>query len=831
MNGIQVNKLLIVSLLWSMAPALASALPLPFSERATLGRPGRAVLVTAQATDEGVEIVATLGGRRSRVVVRASGVEDVSLERVEVGAGHHVGILRGSGASHTFAALIVIRRGTPEIPWSARTDLHGDPGERTAGMIATDDRTGDGLPDVVIGTRREGATLCGQERTLLLARAFDPSQSLLRPVVLRRLGEGEEIPVTATRETPGPQGPPLLRALDPRGASSRSGHAEDDPGALAPPRALTDGRTDTFWAEGRGGPGAQEFAVVRWNTRYRIRAFALVLSPSAEAATRLGRPRSFWLVGDTGPRLRVTVADDPLDHPGERYWVVPPEPLPWRCVGIVLDEAHAPPDTTAAAVHTGIAEIEAYTELDWGAGVDALVQVLVEGGSPGDEAARLLESLGPSGVVALSTAWDRLDARGRRRAVRVFASAGRRGAEQSIPALERAATDDAEEVRASALQALGALGPSSAEALGRLVQRPAPVGDEAIRSLLRHAPETTVPALLAATTSEAGSERPALREGLAIAIARGGEGARGAWRAWSNATGADRPSEAALASATLGLASLSATHDLAAALLPRLAPRTVRFEDRWRVVQAAAELPSEPSIDGWLATVARDAEEWMLRAAALEALGQREATGRAQVATAALADDYPRVRVAAIGVLGDQDNGDATLARLAARDSWPMVRAAAVNALFDRTAGRDAIRRATRDRSPRVRRAALSASTRAGDRGATPLVVQRLEDEDEWPTVIAQGLRYVGELCVTEAGEAVLAVLRRGIRPGAWAPDVDVAEVAADLAIRLGGETAEDAMAIANRSGTPESIRAVVERRRANPAPCVAASAADASSL
>jgi len=153
-----------------------------------------------------------------------------------------------------------------------------------------------------------------------------------------------------------------------------------------------------------------------------------------------------------------------------------------------------------------------------------------------------------------------------------------------------------------------------------------------------------------------------------------------------------------------------------------------------------------------------------------------------------------------------------------------MVRAAAVTALFDRPGAREALRRAIRDRSPRVRRAALNAATRAGDREALELVVARLESNDEWPQVTLEALRFVSELCLDEAGEAVLAVVRRGIRPDAWAPDVDVAGVAADLAVRLGGETAEEVTAMGNRANTPESIHAAIERRRAEPRPCGEAS-------
>ncbi|HHH31659.1 MAG TPA: HEAT repeat domain-containing protein, partial [Polyangiaceae bacterium] len=452
-------------------PAPAAALPLPLSSQQTLGHPARTVTISARAEGSQVVLSATLGRHTDEATISAAGVQDIVIERAEVAPGHHIAVVRGTGET-SFAALVAIRRGAPHILWSSRTDLHGDPGERSAGVLLIDDRTGDGRPDVIVGVRREGAGICGQTETILFPRAYDPRGGQLRPVVLRRLSDGEELEVTATRESPGPTGPPLVRALLPGGASSSSGLAEEDPSATAPPRALFDSDPATFWAEGRGGPGAQEFVTARWNTRFPIRAFAVVLSPSNDLAARLGRPRTFWLIGESGARLRVRVPDDALAQPGARYWVVPPEPLPWRCVTLVLDEAYAPDGTAAAAVHTGIAELEAYTDLDWGGGVEALVQVLVEGGSDGDEAARLLGPLGAPAVSALDAAWERLGEQGRRRAVRVFSRASESGAEEGIGALERAAADPAEPVRVAAVRALGSLGPAAAEVLGRLVAQP-----------------------------------------------------------------------------------------------------------------------------------------------------------------------------------------------------------------------------------------------------------------------------------------------------------------------------------------------------------------------
>ncbi|MCB9591677.1 MAG: HEAT repeat domain-containing protein [Sandaracinaceae bacterium] len=813
-------RLALALALVAACPSMAAALPLPFSEAASIGRPARSVTIVVEPTEDGVVVRARGAGREAPATLVIEGIDDVTVERVEVAAQDYVAVVRGTGAGHTFAALVTLHRGAASVPWIARTDLHGDPGERTAGRIELTDRTADGHPDVVIGTVAEGAAVCGQQQTLLFPRAWDPSSGQLRPVELARLGDGAETVVQATRTSPGPTGAPLIRALGASGASSRSGREETDPAAVAPPNALFDGRLDTFWAEGRGGPGRHEFASGRWSAGLPIRAFAVVLSPSGEVASRLGRPSAFWLVGDDGERLRVEVPEDSVGHPGERYWVVPPAPVDWHCVSLVLGDAHAPAGTPAAAVHTGVAELEAYTGLDWGDGLDGLVSILVEGGRTGDEAARLLSQLGEPAVTAVAAAWDRLDPQGRRRAVRVLASAGGSDSADAIAALERAAADDTEEVRAAALEALGTLGPPAGEALARLIVADGPAGDDAVRPLLRHPVAVAVPALLGAIAGDGGSERPALRDGLAQAVGTDDD-ARELLAAWLAAD----PALPAQASAAQGLASRAETRALAAPMVRALGPRATQFEDRWRLVRAAAVLEPDPNVDTWLGSIATDAEEWMLRAAAVAAMGRRSAPEREAVARQALADPYPRVRVTAVEILDGLNVADDQLVRLASHDSWPMVRAASLTALFDRPAGREAILAGIGDHSPRVRHAALAATTRGGVRQpALPLVIGRLEDDDEWPRVTLEALRWVSELCVEDAGEAVVGVIRRGVRPGAWAPDVDVAAVAADLAIRLGGETARDAEAIAQRAGAPESVRVAVERRLAEPRPCTGAS-------
>ncbi|HEY8428185.1 MAG TPA: hypothetical protein VIL20_07415 [Sandaracinaceae bacterium] len=796
-------------------PAHASADALPLERTVRIGRPARAVRVRVARAERGASLVVSSGGRDASAALSIPSADEADVELVEVADGHSIAIVRARGGDAQAAAIVAVSGGRAEVLWTGRTDLHGDPGERVADVLSLEDRTGDGRPDVVVGLVREGASLCGETGTLLFPRAFDPAQSAMRPVMLRRVPQGgAEVTVTATRESPGPSGPPLLRALRFTGASSTSGRGEDASGAAAP-RALSDGDPATFWAEGRGGAGAGEFVVGRFDASFPVRAVA-VTAASGPAGRALGRPRRFWLVGDAGPRVRVTMPEDAALRAGERYWIVLPEPLRWRCVALVLDEAYPPAGASDAAVRTGLAEIELYTELDFGAGLDDLVAILVENRGGGDEAARLLAALGAPAVRAVREAWDRLDPLGRRRAVRVFAEGARRGASEGVAALAHAARDEAPEVRDAALEALGALGPAAGEALAALVLEPGPLGDAAVRPLSRHEPAVVVRALLAAITADGGSARPAVRDALAPALARGGEDARRAFEAWRLAD----PPLAARASAALGLAAHPRTRESAAVLVAGAVGTASTFEDRFRLVSAARHLDSDPEVDAWLATMASEPEEWMLRAAALEALGRRNAERRIEAARRALEDPYPRVRAEAVRVLDAADAADDAIARAAARDAWPLVREAAVKALWDRPAQRGVVRAAVRDRSQRVRRAAILALARARDREAWPLVRARLADGQEWPEVTVAALRYVSELCVRDAGEVVAAVMRRGLSPQAWPPDVDVAALAVDVALLLGGPAAEEARRLEGREDVPAGMRAALRRRLERPGRC-----------
>nr|MDQ3033577.1 hypothetical protein [Myxococcota bacterium] len=128
------------------------------------------------------------------------------------------------------------------------------------------------------------------------------------------------------------------------------------------------------------------------------------------------------------------------------------------------------------------------------------------------------------------------------------------------------------------------------------------------------------------------------------------------------------------------------------------------------------------------------------------------------------------------------------------------------------------LRDALADDAQLVRRRAIEQLTRLGDREAWPAIEARLRDGDEWPIVVEAALGYVQRLCIADAGPAVIEVVRRGIRQGAWEPDVEMGVHALRVATRLGGATAEEARTVAARGG--EVMQAAVQASRADRETC-----------
>ena len=95
---------------------------------------------------------------------------------------------------------------------------------------------------------------------------------------------------------------------------------------------------------------------------------------------------------------------------------------------------------------------------------------------------------------------------------------------------------------------------------------------------------------------------------------------------------------------------------------------------------------------------------------------------------------------------------------------------------------------------------------------AWPVVKARLEDDNEWPEVTTEAIAYAGALCVQDAADTLVAIVKRGARPDAWEPDVRTGLEALGALAALGGEAAKQGRAAASTPIAPEAFRTTAKR-------------------
>ncbi|MBO6938699.1 MAG: HEAT repeat domain-containing protein [Deltaproteobacteria bacterium] len=753
---------------------------------------GTEVRVQVRLADGSAQLELKGRGRPVTAALPSASIEDASARTVTLAGGARVGVVTIPDRA---AALVVAKRGRPEVLWVGQLSPHGDPGEQRTDVLQIADRTGDGVDDVIVGYTQQGRSICGEEQTLLEPRAIDPGALALRSVTLRNLGEATETAVEATTEPPeglSADSSPLLALLAARGASSAAGRS--DPPL---PVALVDDDPATAWTEAAAGNGRWEFATLRvTDPGLAIRALRFV--PRTAERTR-GVPRTVYVQGSAGSRLAVTFPREPAI--GEAWWVTLPEPTRWSCASVVLGEPHG------NATHVGLAELDAFSEVDFGGGIEALVSRLAAGGEEGARAARALRSLGPDVLDTLHAGWEAMTPVERRLVLRV--AAAHPSDPRAAGLFAGAAGDPDEAVRGAALSEAEAIDENDllVSLASVRVEAGTPIAataDGAAMTLLRRAPDQ-VGIALDALAREGGEDRPVLRRAIGTAAKRGGEAVADILRAWIP----DAPA-AARASLALGLVGHEEAAELAA-LAVEGAPGAEAFADRWRFAQAAGQLESvSAEVTAWLFEQTR-AEEWMMRAAALQAVTALGTSGSVENALGRLDDETPRVRIAAIQALASDPQQVVAVATRAREDRWPIVRAAAVTALGPHERARPVVKRSVRDRHELVRSAAIAALAAAEDWSAWELVEDRLSAEREWPVVLEAGVAFAEARCDEDAIDVLGAVIERAQRPRPWQPDVEVAARAVRALAAIGGEEAAELIRRAASDLSPQMIRIAAE--------------------
>jgi hypothetical protein len=402
-----------------------------------------------------------------------------------------------------------------------------------------------------------------------------------------------------------------------------------------------------------------------------------------------------------------------------------------------------------------------------------------------------LQSGGAPAADAIEDAWPSLSRLAQKRAIGALRSLAE-SHDAAVDALVAAARSDDQQVRELGLAALRQSPQRGRQGLVELLPDPR-VGDDAASALARTDPEFAITPLLAAIGAKGGAERPALRDALSVAVLRArapGPKLHGWLRS--------EPPPASVASAALALNNIEERRNELATFVAYALRGADDFATAWRLLQSARVAAPSVPIDRWVARQLTQPEEWMLRAAAVDAVTAR---GRREQARSALIDPYPRVRVhAATALAGDADSliERATLAR---KDTWPMVRAAAVQSLRSEGNALPVILASVDDSMSVVRVAAIEALTLAPHHEGWERIHRRLRAKNEWPSVTRAAIAYVVAHCRTDAAESLFRVVLRAAPSNALTDDLNNAALAIEALRAL---------------GTPQA-NAVIEQLRATP--------------
>lgn len=722
--------------------------------------------------------VLELGGKRHALPLDK--VDQAQVENVPLAAGGAINVLRLKGAQGEWVLLLGGKTGT-DVLFSGRSDLHGDPGERTAAIVEIE-KSADGTHKVSTGTRHEAISLCGGRAVVFERSDVDAKSLRLNPAKepFALGGSSAELSPASTPES----SKTVLRALAPIGSSKLGMGGSVVP---EPPRALIDGDENTSWTFDTS-PDA--FAVMRWDAR----AFPIESLEIIAPALPNKLPSGMTILADDGRSFHVKLNAERVQQ------VVLPTPVQTRCLALVIDH------DAKAKTPGAIAELKALTEADREGGVDRLIALLVQNDPRAEEATSMLAALDGQAALRVAARYDELDARGKQRALRIL------GHHLDVVEVRERVLAAARADEAQAQVALAVLkrgGAPGLVGLRDLAKDATAMGDEAAR-VLSYGRGESLPLLYALATQE-GPNRPALRRALAFVARREAAAFEAALEAWLK----EQPSVAARVALALALSTTGEHAATALAVaLPTLSEAS-DFVERYRLALLLERAAPSPDADVWLRAIASDAQEWMLRRAALDSLLVRNPAEGAQLARKLVADPYPRVRATAVLALNAAVTRPEVEA-LARTDAWPVVREAAVRVLSDAPQSREVVRQAIDDTSRRVRATAIDGLARNKDREAWPLVRERLKAVGEWPEVHAAAVRYAGALCVAEAREPLTFVLRSSLKPNATEDEAVLGALAYESLTALGGEARDDAKKLAARDTAPAALR-----RAASAAPSV----------
>ena len=626
-------------------------------------------------------------------------------------------------AQRTWSAVLAapLAGPSPLVPFSGYTGFtEGTEDERSGPMVLVRDGA------VYVGTQKAGYELCGRP-AILAPRVLDPKTLTLKPAKVQRLDEAERdaAPVLEARLTEAPPSPELLHAVWATSAA-----------AGAPASALTDGKLETMWAEGRGGTGRGELAVLGAPREVPIGAFEIALP--ARKAPHAAVPRDVWLVTDRQV-FHVNIPE-PRAAEGARYEVALPAPVSTSCVALVLDGAA----TEDADANVAVAELGARPAT--AASLDEMVHALAGGGEGAEAAGAVLRVSGPDAQARVAAAFAELDEGGRRVALDVLDDAPCAVAE---PVYVAALVGPFEAQRLHARRALDRCPADAAAAFEAAIAKGTLKDRIALADELSSVAPATAVAVLVPRLAKAG---PSERRSYRGAIGRAAEASDARANVVAALERTDfRPVVVVDLLRALG-ANLPSFGDSARRAFFRVLTPQATFRTRFLLLEPATELSSiDATAKAYVERALTTEPDARIRAEA--ALSLRDPRPYRVELSRLLDDPAVRVREAAVTALGVARADDARdrMLWVMQHDAWPFVRIAAAHGVAGLAAGHavdESLAQALEnDESPDVRRAAIRG---IGERRATAdvgVVRERFADDQELPGVRAEAAVSLGLLC------------------------------------------------------------------------------------
>ncbi|MCX7808247.1 MAG: HEAT repeat domain-containing protein, partial [Deltaproteobacteria bacterium] len=420
----------------------------------------------------------------------------------------------------------------------------------------------------------------------------------------------------------------------------------------------------------------------------------------------------------------------------------------------------------------GFGEVLAFSIADRDGGIAELAERFVaEQGMP--ELAEWLAALGEPSCQALLERWERMGQRAKRQALRILDANCPKDQSEVAEAFRRllmhAANQD--ETRDEAIATLVRRGEGLL--LFEIALSEPKEKAKAATAIERHRiPLPPIPALLERIPNSHW-ERPSFRRAMARVILGS--------RDWEKLIFESSLSESALSSLALAFSELASSgapteSSEAAALAYRLIERVLdmhpqseamAFDTQYRLLRAA-RVGSSPRVIQWLEEIALRSKEWMLRAAAFEAMGRSASD---EILKQALADPHPRVRLVVLRWLAERPESTETMLRLFREDSWPLVRAFALSALVEQGKSQGLIHESLRDSSSALRAQALVLLRERPnlfdfDESIDQDVNHILQNDAEKPHVIRLAIEAAEAACRIQLHQGLRHVVLRGLIEG-----------------------------------------------------------------